>query len=51
MKSEEYKKLSPEGQILANELMEIKKIVIELRDGVNVIEAEGQEPVKVDAKL
>lgn len=48
MKAEVYKKLSPEGQILANELMDIKKILIELRDGVAAIDEEHVSP---DVKL
>lgn len=40
MKFDDFKKLSPEGQILAREMMEIKTILFELRDGVQELDRE-----------
>lgn len=43
MKTDAFKSLSPEGQILALELMEVKKILVELRDGVRDLETEATD--------
>lgn len=44
MRGEDYSKLSETEKILANEIFDVRKILIELRDGVSAIDDEHPMP-------